>query len=65
MDSKKVLTIQHWKKVGPGGVLRLLGVVKEDVHTLMVLLSHSEIKILDELLNSDLFAAQMGLFSPI
>lgn len=52
MDSKKVLTIQHWEEVGPGGVLRLFGVVEEDVHTLMVLLSHSCIKILDQLLDS-------------
>lgn len=55
MDSEKVLAIQHWKEVGPGGVLCLFGVVKEDVHTLMILLSNSRIKMLD----SDASAAQL------
>lgn len=41
VDSKKILTIQHGEEVGPGGVLCLFGVVKEDVHPLMVLLRDS------------------------
>lgn len=57
MNSKKVLTIQHRQEVGPGGVLCLFGIVKEDAHALMVLLNHS--KILDESSDSDLFAAQL------
>lgn len=48
MNSKQVLTIQHRKEVGPGGVLGLFSVVKEDVHPLMVLLSDKSSKILDE-----------------
>lgn len=43
MDGKKILTVQHGEEIGPGGVLRLFGVVKEDVDTLMVLLDqHSQ-----------------------
>lgn len=41
VDSKKVLTIQHWKEVGPGGILCLFGIVKEDVYPLVVLLNDS------------------------
>lgn len=39
MDGKEVLTIQHGKEVGPGGILRLFCIVEEDVHPLMILLS--------------------------
>lgn len=38
MDGKKILTVQHGEEIGPGGVLRLFGVVEEDVDALMVLL---------------------------
>lgn len=50
MDSKEVLTIQHWKEVGPGSVLYLFGIVKEDADPLVILLRQKWIEIVDELL---------------
>lgn len=48
MDSKQVLTVQHRKEIGPGSVFGLFGVIKEDVHPLMVLLFDKLSKLLDE-----------------
>lgn len=45
MDSEGVLTVQHRQEIGPGGVLRLFGVIKEDVYTLMVLLKKNRLQI--------------------
>lgn len=38
MNGKQILAIKHGKEIGPGSVLGLLGIVKEDVHPLMVFL---------------------------
>lgn len=40
MDGKKILPVQHGKEIRPGGILRLFGVVKKDVHTLMIFLDY-------------------------
>lgn len=41
VNSEEILAIQHGKKIGPGSVLGLLGIIKEDVHPLMVFLRFS------------------------
>lgn len=41
MDGKKILPVKHGEEIRPGGILRLFGVVKEDVHALMIFLDRS------------------------
>lgn len=48
MDSERVLAVQHRQEVGPGGVLCLFGVIKEDVDTLMVLLKHRQFYMIEK-----------------
>lgn len=38
MNSKEILAIQHWQKVGPGSVLATFSIVKENANTLVIFL---------------------------
>lgn len=38
MNSKEILAIQHWQKVGPGSVLAAFSIVKENANPLVIFL---------------------------
>lgn len=40
MNSKEILAIQHWQKVGPGSVLAPFSIVKKNANALMIFLKN-------------------------
>lgn len=42
MNSKEILAVQHRQKVGPGGVLAALSIVKENADPLVIFLKQEK-----------------------